>query len=1470
MTNDRMRQNAVISGRPPRRARRPCISALYPFLVLSNIKMKLYQIVTVLCVCCVFVSARADLLPNQSFTEIDQGALASWQVGETNPPALIRHTPFSAPRRVVINWENQEGKPCLKMFSPGGGNDFGFVHSPKLRAFSGYEYELKVRYRAKGLVVENPERTRDAAMKLDIYFESSTGRVGMTRILANKDVEHWTWLAKTFKVPEKTEWMQVRLGLDNKYPDSPCTLWVDAIDLEPVDPALPNPGFEAGDDHTLTGWAPFGGARSLRNREVAHAGACSVSVSDAPDGPISGWSTEFPVRPDRSYSVSGYIKGGEVLNPNGFFAGGVLALQFINQDGQAIGKPSVSPAVPVKADWTRVSTPQAQPPAGAVSARIVAGLQYTNGTAYFDDLVMNIEKASSVEVVKVRREKLSPSDGVAYARNLLVNGDIESVDAKEKPIGWTYIGESSADWTPEQVQRLHANGRPEFSIGRGLGEVSHDVAYSGKGALVNISIDPPLSKKNQWYGRSPVDGYWISDPIPAAPGRAYMACGWVRGGKKIDRVWFGPLELQFFDAAGKKLPALPGYRSGMAESPAGEWSYWATPSVVAPAAAQTMRLRFGQELQANEGGWGRTYADNLAVWEVAGDAPVPNYALMSGRDELYRKWYALATAKIKPPYMPSPAQAPEYTSVWGVLMNQVPGNLYDDPNAPTTLSFELRNILGESRSLSMQVRCYDAWGNVTEPVRVDGLKVDGYSAVTAQVTLPPAKKFGALFVDASVYDGKALVGTASGRYAVLPPLTRPHSTENRFAVTPLINVLAPYQDELGKMFKAAGFGIGWERFNVASFQDSDIQKEIDRVLNVILFYQNIGMRTVVQIDHIPAMRPINAGEYEKAGRIIARGLKGKIAAIGNWGIEQSNNRTEKMPIYRPIINGKMMSNEEYDTILSAFYKGLKSQAPEMKVLIGNIATDVESQALTRLYGKPGNGQFDGAIINAYYGIANVVSNALNVFDRHGDAQKEIWLEEQAMQSSPGGGDARRYGEIDGAYSMVRTWVSLLSKFPERVRSVTMWGFVAKPNENGDISMATPDLQPRPQFVAHAVMSDALADATFMQDLSGENCSLYKWSRGDGPLIIAWANAGERDITLEVPRGSLILMDVMGNRKSLKADDGVVTVHLTTAPVFLFDGGALSVSGRLDVHFEHSQLHPGDSRVKLTIQNNMPVPASGEIYWNKPLSGSQTRFNLPERSCGSFDATVSGELPSGRRSALQAQIRLDGGGVFGATAAMNFATALRASKAPALDGTWGDWSSAQVIEFGDAFQVFRGGMADDSYKGPSDIRGKWRMMWDNHYLYLGVESVDDRFVTVPERGRGGFAGDSIEFSFQPGNTLNPAASFWEYELYLPSDGKNHYAASRRAPLPQADMTAWQAIIKPTGTAGNAVYQVAIPWADLGVKNIRAGMTISFALVLNDADVPGHFGGGRKRIRWFEGIDTDKNPQGFGDVTLIEQE
>jgi len=69
--------------------------------------------------------------------------------------------------------------------------------------------------------------------------------------------------------------------------------------------------------------------------------------------------------------------------------------------------------------------------------------------------------------------------------------------------------------------------------------------------------------------------------------------------------------------------------------------------------------------------------------------------------------------------------------------------------------------------------------------------------------------------------------------------------------------------------------------------------------------------------------------------------------------------------------------------------------------------------------------------------------------------------------------------------------------------------------------------------------------------------------GDGPLLVAWANADQRSLTLEAPPGKATLMDLMGNRTVITAQNSVVDLKLTTSPVYVFGGKVLVVRARPD-------------------------------------------------------------------------------------------------------------------------------------------------------------------------------------------------------------------------------------------------------------------------------------------------------------------
>ncbi|MEI6492652.1 MAG: carbohydrate binding domain-containing protein [Verrucomicrobiota bacterium] len=1362
----------------------------------------------------------------------------------------------------------------------------------------GKRYNLKFWYKTENLLRENRNDPKQsyAAFFVFVFWMKEPGvpiggKEGTLWVLNEQEnVPDWTESVnqrahsaggQPMIAPEGARYANVRFSLVTMAPDIVPKAWVDDVVVEDADAVvtsgnngetaaeqrqvkLVNPGFEAGNGDAPTGWKPVGTARVQWVNNPVHSGKRAVEVSDAGMGDFSGWATDIPIKEGRAYKFSGWVKCGD-LALYGPVGGGAVAMQFLGKDGQMLGTQTLSEAVPSNSDWKKVETRETTPPDGAVTLRLIVGLHFCKGSAWFDDVSLTESDEAVTKASIVRRLNPEPAEGVVFAKNLLANGDIEA-GVGGKPANWTYVGKSDKDWTPEEIATLHRETRVRFSIGRGRGEWSHDVVYSGKGALLNVSIDPPISKNQQFYRRDPVDGFWLSDPMPCQPGHAYLTGGWVRMGAPLldtlnEAYWFGPLEIRFYDQAGKQVPVKNEVRSFNEQRLAGKWLRWATMPWVAPESAVTMRLRFGQELRASHGGWGKTYADNLAVWELPSDASIPKVKeIFEGA--AFWHWFRHAHENVKPPYLPSPAEAPEYGTCYGELVNTVPGSLYSETSSVIPLTVRLNSFIGETRKVSLSVIRYDWLGNAEPPIETAPMELKGSSDAMAILEMPPTNRFGTFYLEGKVKEGDAVVGEFTGRYAVMPPLQRPRTAENIWAVTTLATFFGgdhPYDKEVGSLLKTAGFGLSW--LNLTEYGSPHFEK----TQREVAWYLSLGIRPILRINNFEISRPIDLAYYEELGKRIATEFKGKVAAYGNWGVEQAVHRTEKTPVWRPIINGKFLSDEEYDMILSSIYDGIKSVDKETPTLIGNMPGDTESaDAVRRLYGKPAEGRFDGAILNAYGSMTGIVTNSFRVFDEHGDKQKTAWIEENAEQSAPLRGPARRYSEGEGAKRMVRAWLTLKATHSPRLKAVTMWGFIKDDN----ITMITPSLQPRPHFLAHAVMADATADAVFVANRSLPGVTFYEWKRGDGPMYVIFAGTGERSLTLETSAKEVTVMDMMGNRQTLQPINGLVNLKVGTSPLYL-SGGAVQVSQRLGLQLDHGDTN-GKPAVKLTLKNNDRSAISGTVRFIGPVEGKDEQpFSLQAGESTTILRAVTAKLDETTRTSFGAECTTAGGDLYTTSASLNFMQIVKTPTPPTLHGTWKGWEAARPVSFGllKSQITVPGNNLEAKYTGPEDISGKLRMLWDKEFLYLGVEATDNSFRPQTERGMKGFMGDSIEFAFQPDNRLSREAPIWEFELYLP-DGHPPYAASRRLPAPPEMITHWKASVIPTGVAGNVNYQAAIPWKDIGMTVPVPGKTISFALILSDVDAGELLTGWRCRVHWFDGLDITKNPEGFGDVTLVE--
>lgn len=160
------------------------------------------------------------------------------------------------------------------------------------------------------------------------------------------------------------------------------------------------------------------------------------------------------------------------------------------------------------------------------------------------------------------------------------------------------------------------------------------------------------------------------------------------------------------------------------------------------------------------------------------------------------------------------------------------------------------------------------------------------------------------------------------------------------------------------------------------------------------------------------------------------------------------------------------------------------------------------------------------------------------------------------------------------------------------------------------------------------------------------------------------------------------------------------------------------------------------------------------------------------------------------------------------------------------------------------------------EGGQDLSATWQTHWDDNYLYIRVDALDDKFVRDSNRP---WSDDSIEIYIDADGSRSA-----QY------DGKNDFHfiyrwKDRSVNLSQNSPRRRNLGIQQTMTRTNGGYtlETAIPWKTLGVSPV-AGHFIGIDVQINDDD------NGRDRdgkLAWYAKTDKSwSNPQQFGKLKL----
>ena len=163
----------------------------------------------------------------------------------------------------------------------------------------------------------------------------------------------------------------------------------------------------------------------------------------------------------------------------------------------------------------------------------------------------------------------------------------------------------------------------------------------------------------------------------------------------------------------------------------------------------------------------------------------------------------------------------------------------------------------------------------------------------------------------------------------------------------------------------------------------------------------------------------------------------------------------------------------------------------------------------------------------------------------------------------------------------------------------------------------------------------------------------------------------------------------------------------------------------------------------------------------------------------------------------------------------------------------------------------------SINGGRDLSGVWQTHWDNQFLHVRVDALDDKFI---RDSKAPWSDDSIEIFIDADGSRSKTF-----------DGKNDFHfiyrwKDQNVSLSNTSPRRGRSLgIKQTMTRTDRGYtlETSIPWRTLGVKPV-AGKNIGIDVQINDDDS----GSGRDgKLAWHAKSDQSwKNPQSFGRLVL----
>jgi hypothetical protein len=200
----------------------------------------------------------------------------------------------------------------------------------------------------------------------------------------------------------------------------------------------------------------------------------------------------------------------------------------------------------------------------------------------------------------------------------------------------------------------------------------------------------------------------------------------------------------------------------------------------------------------------------------------------------------------------------------------------------------------------------------------------------------------------------------------------------------------------------------------------------------------------------------------------------------------------------------------------------------------------------------------------------------------------------------------------------------------------------------------------------------------------------------------------------------------------------------------------------------------------------------------------------------------------------------------------------------LDGTLDepDWKNAPIEKIDQEKQYFSFDKANVKWKGPADLSGTIRFLWDDKYLYVGVEVTDDVAGGLKEDSML-WAQDGLQFLVDPCRGREENVGKYDYAIAEGLKGLQAWCSlTADAGAPNGDAKDIRLSAKRKGDGTGAItYEIAFPWSRLAPFKPGPNTDLGLTMILNEDD-----GQGRKSFMTWYGNASAKTIETVGDLIL----